>query len=135
MIDEKINKTLTEMEANLAKVESARKQVESTVGSFNGLQAKTSEYVNSLTDVNKNLKDVLKLVGEDYKQMVNSFKNDRESIMEACNSAISTVNNAAESVQHNVEENISNMQKRFTLVIILNIVILITVVALAFFVK
>ena len=135
MIDERINKTLSELERNLASVESARKQVETTVSSFNGLQAKTAEYVNSLSKVNNNLGEMVKLVGEDYKQMVNSFKNDRENIMQACNSAISTVNNAAESVQQNVEENISNMQKRFTFVIILNIVILITMVALALFFK
>lgn len=34
MIDEKINKTLSELEANLRNVESARKQVESTVNSY-----------------------------------------------------------------------------------------------------
>ena len=46
MIDEKINKTLSELEANLRNVESARKQVESTVNSYEGIKAVTANYVN-----------------------------------------------------------------------------------------
>ena len=50
MIDEKINKTLSELEANLRNVESARKQVESTVNSYEGIKAVTANYVKNLDD-------------------------------------------------------------------------------------
>lgn len=135
MIDERINRTLNELERNLGNVESARKQVESTVNSFNGLKAKTQEYVNSLSTIKTNLGEIVNLVGNDYKQKSESFENDRKNIMEACNNAIHSVNSAAGAVQEEVKENIANMQKRFTFVIVLNIIILITVVVLAFFVK
>lgn len=48
MIDEKINKALTELEANLRNLQSAREQVEKTVNSYNGLNSTTTDYVGKL---------------------------------------------------------------------------------------
>ena len=47
MIDEKINNSLKELEQRLQNVESARKQVEKTVSSYDGLNKTTAEYVSS----------------------------------------------------------------------------------------
>ena len=48
MIDEKINNSLRELEQGLKNVESARKQVEKTVSSYDGLNKTTAEYVSQL---------------------------------------------------------------------------------------
>ena len=49
MIDNKINKTLSELEDGLRNIESARRQVEKTVNSYRELKEVTIEYVNSLS--------------------------------------------------------------------------------------
>ena len=51
MIDERINNSLKELESQLRNIESARKQVEKTVGSFDGLNATTNNYVQSLNAI------------------------------------------------------------------------------------
>lgn len=61
MIDEKINKTLSELEANLRNVESARKQVESTVNAYDGFKTVTENCVKSLSSISDNLN----AIGED----------------------------------------------------------------------
>ena len=43
MIDEKINNSLRELEQGLKNVESARKQVEKTVSSYDGLNKTTAD--------------------------------------------------------------------------------------------
>ena len=48
MIDEKINNSLKELEQGLKDIESARKQVEKTVNSYDGLNKTTGEYVTKL---------------------------------------------------------------------------------------
>ena len=48
MIDEKINNSLRELEQGLKSMESARKQVEKTVNSYDGLNLATAEYVSKL---------------------------------------------------------------------------------------
>ena len=65
MIDEKINKTLSELEANLRNVESARKQVESTVNSYEGLKDATANYVKNLSKIENNLNVLISAVGKD----------------------------------------------------------------------
>ena len=47
MMDEKINNSLKELEQRLQNVESARKQVEKTVSSYDNLNKTTAEYVSS----------------------------------------------------------------------------------------
>ena len=48
MIEEKINNSLKELEEGLKDIESARKQVEKTVSSYDGLTKTTAEYVTKL---------------------------------------------------------------------------------------
>lgn len=68
MIDEKINKTLSELEANLRNVESARKQVESTVNSYEGIKAVTANYVKNLSSIENNLHALITAIGADYEK-------------------------------------------------------------------
>lgn len=48
MIDQRINDSLMELEQGLKNIDSARKQVERTVNSYEGLRNSTSEYVTQL---------------------------------------------------------------------------------------
>ena len=45
MIDQRINDSLKELEQGLKNIDSARKQVERTINSYDGLHNSTSEYV------------------------------------------------------------------------------------------
>ena len=77
MIDERISKTLSELETSLRSVESARKQVEKTVNSYDGLKSTTAEYVSELGNVTTNVKELVDSVGKDYTQKVKTFEKDR----------------------------------------------------------
>ena len=46
MIDQRINDSLKELEQGLKNIDSARKQVERTINSYDGLHNSTSEYMN-----------------------------------------------------------------------------------------
>ncbi len=135
MIDDRINKALSELEANLSKVSSASKQVEETVGSYKALTTVTTNYVNSLSKINENLKSVLNLVGKDYEQKVKDFENDSQEIVNSCNSAISSINNAAEEIKENVAGSIDELKKKMNYTIIANIVILVVMIFLFFLSK
>lgn len=74
MIDEKINKTLSELEANLRNVESARKQVENTINSYEGLKAATANYVKNLSSIENNLDALITAIGADYENNTKSFR-------------------------------------------------------------
>ena len=59
MIEEKINNSLKELEQGLRDIESARKQVEKTVSSYDGLTKTTGDYVTKLGSITE-LKTKLK---------------------------------------------------------------------------
>lgn len=98
MIDEKINKTLSELESGLKNVESARKQVESTVNAYNGLNSTTEAYVRSLSTVKEKLSQIVELIGMDYDKKNSDFFKDREKIVTSCNAAINNINTAVETI-------------------------------------
>ena len=79
MIDEKINNSLKELEQGLKNVESARKQVEKTVNSYDGLNATTAEYVNKLGTVTNKIQEIVDSIGKDYAKKVTEFEKDRET--------------------------------------------------------
>lgn len=132
MIDEKINKTLSELEASLSNLESARKQVENTVNMYDGLKTATTNYVKNLSSINDNLNAVVQTIGEDYDNNVKSFRKDCKTITDSCNALISKIDNAAEETKNNVSSNIERIHKKFTYVITCNVIILITMLILFF---
>lgn len=134
MIDERINKTLSDMEANLRQVESAKKQVESTVNSFSGLTGTTSQYVNSLSRINKNLDSLVRIVGEDYEKNIQDLNQEKDAILQACNSALESLNSATEDVKENVANSIEELRKKMNYTIIANAVIFVVMLIL-FFIK
>lgn len=135
MIDDRINKTLSELESNLRNIESARKQVEDTVKSYDGLRNVTTDYVNTLSAVNDNLNKLVDLVGEDYASKVRLFENDRKSIIDSCNAAIDAVNSSARDVSTQVKENIRAFHKKFVYVLVANAITIITIIILFFVTK
>ena len=79
MIDEKINNSLRELEQGLKNVESARKQVEKTVSSYDGLNKTTAEYVSQLGVITTKVKELVDSIGKDYDQKVKAFEKAEQS--------------------------------------------------------
>ena len=132
MIDEKINKTLSELEANLRNVESARKQVESTVNAYDGFKTVTENYVKSLSSISDNLNAIINAIGEDYNNNVESFRKDSKTIVNSCNTLISKIDNVVEEIKSDVSLQIKRFHKKFTYVIICNVIVWITILVIFF---
>lgn len=132
MIDEKINKTLSELETNLRNIESARKQVENTVNSYDGLKTETANYVKSLSTIKDNLNALITAIGEDYENNTKSFRRDCKAITDSCNSLISKINDAVEDINGKVSSQIEKIHKKFMYVIICNVIVWVTMLILFF---
>lgn len=135
MIDEKINRTLFELENGLRNLESASKQVEKTVNSYSELKNVTADYVYSLSLIDKNMKELVHIISEDYNNKSESFEKDCQTISESCHSLISSINDSVEDIKSSVSSCIDRIHKKFTYVLICNFILFITMVALYFFVK
>ena len=98
MIDEKINNSLRELEQGLKNVESARKQVEKTVSSYDGLNKTTAEYVSQLGVITAKIKELVDSIGKDYDQKVKAFEKDRDTVIKASNAARKVLPEPAEAV-------------------------------------
>ena len=132
MIDKKINKTLSELEANLRNIESARKQVEITVNSYEGIKAVTANYVKNLSSIENNLHALITSIGTDYEKNTDSFRRDCKEITTSCNSLISKINDAVEDINGKVSSQIEKIHKKFIYVIICNVVVWVTMLILFF---
>lgn len=97
MIDQRINDSLKELEQGLKNIDSARKQVENTVNSFDVLNGSTSEYVSQLGTLTSKVKGLIAAIETDYKQKTVAFEKDRESIIESANSASQKLADATET--------------------------------------
>lgn len=126
MIDERITKTLSELESSLRNVESARKQVENTVNSYDGLKATTSEYVNKLGNVTTKVKELTESVGKDYAQKVKDYEKDRETVVDATTSAIQQLSDATESFK----SSLLKVQSRLIISLIINAVSLAAIISI-----
>lgn len=132
MIDEKINKTLTELEVNLRNIESARRQVENTINSYDGLKTVTANYVKSLSTIKDNLDALIATIGEDYKNNTESFRQDCKEIETSCNSLVSKINDAVDNTKGEVSSQIDKFHKKFMYVIICNVIVWVTMLILFF---
>lgn len=132
MIDDKINKALTELEANLRNVRSANDQVNNTVNAYNALTASTTAYAESLSAVKDSVEELTKAVGNDYDKKVTEFNKDRNQIVASCNQVIADVNQTIQNVKQSFDDNIKQIHNKFTYVLVLNGIILLTMVLLHF---
>ena len=128
MIDEKINKTLKELEQGLKDVESARKQVERTVSSFSNLNSTTLEYVDKLGTITTKVQELVDNIGKDYIQKVKDFEKDRETVIKSSNAAIEKLSNATEEFKNSLFE----IQTRLKYSLIINAVSFVVIGAIAF---
>ena len=128
MIDEKINKTLKELEQGLQDVESARKQVERTVSSFSNLNTTTLEYVSKLGTITTKVQELVGYVGKDYAQKVKDFEKDREAVIKSSNTATEKLSNATEEFK----ESLFEIQTKLKYSLIVNAVSLVVIGAILF---
>ena len=128
MIDEKINKTLKELEQGLQDVESARKQVERTVSSFSNLNTTTLEYVSKLGTITTKVQELVGYVGKDYAQKVKDFEKDREAVIKSSNAATEKLSNATEEFKDSLFE----IQTKLKYSLIVNAVSLVVIGAILF---
>ena len=104
MIDEKINNSLRELEQGLKDLESARKQVEKTVNSYNGLNATTADYVSKLGTITTRIQELVDTIGKDYSQKVKAFDEDRKTVVNASTAATEKLTNATEEFKNSLGE-------------------------------
>ena len=104
MIDEKINNSLRELEQGLKSMESARKQVEKTVNSYDGLNSTTAEYVSKLGTITTKIQELVDTIGKDYSQKVKAFEKDRETVINASTVATEKLSNATEEYKDSLVE-------------------------------
>lgn len=132
MIDDKINKALTELEANLRNVKSANDQVNNTVNAYKALTASITTYTESLSAVKVSVEKLVKAVGNDYDKRVAEFDKDRDQIVASCNQVIADVNRTIQDAKQSFHDNIKQIHNKFAYVIALNGIILLTMVLLHF---
>lgn len=104
MIDQRINDSLKELEQSLKDIDSARKQVEKTIESYDGLHDSVSEYVAQLENLTAKVKELVTIVGKDYKQKVADFDKNCKSIIESANSASQKLSEATDSFNNSLNK-------------------------------
>ena len=129
MIDEKINNSLRELEQGRKSMESARKQVEKTVNSYDGLNSTTAEYVNKLGTITTKIQDLVDAIGKDYSLKVRAFEKDRETVINASTAATEKLSNATEEFKDSLVE----IQTKLKYSLIVNAVSLVAVATILFF--
>lgn len=104
MIDQRINDSLKELEQSLKNLDSARKQVEKTIESYDGLHDSVSEYVAQLEKITTKVEELIVVVGTDYTQKVEEFDKDCKSIIESANSASQKLSEVTDSFNNSLNK-------------------------------
>lgn len=128
MIDERINSSLSELEANLREVESARMQVKQTVEAYNSLRETTAEFVGRLGVISTKIQQLVDSIRNNYEQKVQDLDNDRENIIIAAQTAINQLSNETTKF----EQSRTALNKKLTYCIILNVITLVALGAMSF---
>jgi chromosome segregation ATPase len=129
MIDEKINNSLRELEQGLKSIESARKQVEKTVNSYDGLNSTIADYVSKLGTITTKIQELVDTIGKDYSQKVKAFEKDRETVINASTAATKKLSNATEEFKDSLVE----IQTKLKYSLIVNAVSLAAIAAILFY--
>ena len=124
MIDERINKTLNELEQGLKDIESARKQVEKTVKSYDGLNNATGDYVTKLGNLASKIKELVECIEKDYKQKVTSLEKDRDAIVKTANAASEKLSSSTDEFK----ESLSGIKNKLKYSLIVNVASLVAIV-------
>ena len=119
MIDQRINDSLKELEQSLKNLDSARKQVEKTIESYDGLHDSASEYVAQLKKITAKVEELIAAVGTDYKQKVEDFDKDCKSVVESANSASQKLSEATVSFNNSLNK----IETKLNYSLIINVVL------------
>ena len=116
--------------SGLKNIDSARKQVERTINSYDGLHNSTSEYVTQLGKLTTKVKELVTAIGTDYNQKATAFDKDRKVIVDSANSAIHELSNSTEAFKNSLN-NVENKLKyslivNITLFVILGMIVFLT---------
>lgn len=84
MIDEKINEALAELAQSLKDLDSARRQVDSTVKAYGQLSEATTEYAANMASVQKSIEKLVATIGDNYHGDVNRLKAKSEIVIASC---------------------------------------------------
>ena len=128
MIEDKINNSLRELEQGLKNVESARKQVEKTVNSYNGLNKTTAEYVSQLGVITTKVKELVDGIGNDYNLKVKAFEKDRDAVIKASIEVTDKLSDATEDFKNSLFE----INKKLKYGLIVNVVTLVAIAVTVF---
>ncbi len=109
-------------------IDSARKQVEKTVNSFNGLNNSTSQYVSSLNTLTTKVKDLINLIETDYKNKLSSFEKDRKTIADNANAASQKLSDATDIFQ----SSLNKIHTKLIISLIINAITILSVLGLLF---
>ena len=126
MIDEKINNSLRELEQGLKSIESARKQVEKTVNSYDGLNSTTADYVSKLGTITTKVQELVDTIGKDYSQKVKAFEKDRETVINASTAATEKLSKASEEFK----DSLVDIKTKLKYSLITNAVLLVAIAAI-----
>lgn len=139
MIDERINKTLIELERGLKNIESAREQVDRTISSYNGLSSNTKDYVASIADVSEKIKELKESIETDYYKKTDTFEKQCEKVTSSATTAIRNMETATEKIKSDFSAKIveydsflSSIKRRLVISILLNVINIIGIAALAY---
>ena len=126
MIDDKINNSLRQLEQGLINIESARKQVEKTVKSYDGLNKTTGEYVTKLGNLTSKVQELADSIRNDYQEKVRAFEKDRNAIINTSNAAIEKLTKATEMFK----DSLSEIKTKLKYNIIINVVSLLAIITI-----
>ena len=129
MIDQRIDDSLKELEQGLKNIDSARKQVEKTINSYDGLHNSTSEYVAQLGELTAKVKELVTAIGTDYNQKVAAFDKDRKAVMDSAKSASQKLSEATDSFG----KSLTKIESKLNYSLIINIVLAIALGGVIFF--
>lgn len=113
MIEDKINKSLREMEKELQNLNSARQQVDKIVAAYEGLTESAASYVSSLKRISEEIQSLVKVVGQDYTDRTYRFKEQQRDIQNKATSTLKSVEQATTTVIENVENTINSLHKNW----------------------
>lgn len=89
-----------------------------------------SENAESLAAVEDSVEKLAKAVGNDYNKKVADFDKDRNQIVASCNQVIADVNRTIQDTKQSFDDNIKQIHNKFTYVLVLNGIILLSMILL-----
>lgn len=128
MIDDKIQSTLYELEKQLRGIDSAHKQVRTTVNAFEELKDETSAYVRDLGKIQEGIHSIVSILEKHNKEQTLAIEKDREQIIKSCNAVIEQLSTATQDAEEAINTAISSFNKKLNIIIGVNLAAVVVVI-------